>query len=71
MPRPIRKGHELDDASITANEHMRGDFDPANLLEVRMCIPVECVCKQGLDLRAAKLAWRQADAMPLPDPEAR
>ena len=63
MPRPSREGHKLRNASITANEHMRGDFHPANLLEVWMGIPIECVCKQGLDLRATKLAWRQADAM--------
>ena len=63
MPRPFRERHELHDASITANKHMRGDFHPANLLEVRMRIPLECVCKQGLDLGATKPAGRQTDAV--------
>src|SRR5210317_1373773 len=63
MPRPFHERYKLHYAAITVNEDMRRDFHATNFLEVWMRIPCECICKQGLDLRAAKLARRQADAM--------
>ena len=48
---------------LPSDEKMRGDFEAANLAEIRVGIPVEPVREQLLDLLAAKLAGREADAV--------
>jgi len=63
MPRPFRKWHKLDHTAVAANENMCGDLHAANLLEIRVCTPVQRVREQRFNLGATKFARRQADAV--------
>ncbi len=63
MPGTFAERHELDELTVTANQQMRRHLEPANLAEERVRIPVQAVREQGLDLRAAEFAGRQADAV--------
>ncbi len=63
MPGSHGKGHELDEFTITSNQQVRGNLQAANSGEVGMRIPVQRIGEQGLDLRAAEIARRQADTV--------
>src|SRR5580765_5812850 len=63
MPRPIVGRNELQQAAITLNHEMRRYSQGTQLVEIRMDIAIELIAKQRADERAAKLSWRQADAV--------
>ncbi len=63
MPGALIKGHELNDLAITPDQQMCRHLKLMNLGEVRMRIRRKLSQKKLLDIRAAKLAWWQADVV--------
>ena len=57
------KGDELRHAAITGNAEVRRHPLPSDRGEIRVLTSAQLPGEQRFDPRAAKLAWRQADAM--------
>jgi hypothetical protein len=63
MPGAPRKGHELDDRSVTPDEEMGRHVPVADTGEVRVTATVEAVGEELLYVRSSELSRRQADAV--------
>jgi hypothetical protein len=63
MPCAVIAADKLPQRAITANEKVRGDFQPSDALKVGVCVPIELVGEQALHGIAAVLAGRQADGV--------
>ena len=63
MPCALLKRHELDEFAVAPYQQVRRHFEPANLVEKGVGIPVEAVGEQGFYFRTAKSARRKTDAM--------
>jgi len=63
MPGSFRERHELDDSAITPNKQVSRDLHPADFPEIRVCVPVEPVGKQRLDLGTTEFTGRKANAV--------
>jgi len=63
MPGTSCKRHELNKLAIPSYQQVCGDFEPTNLIEIRVRVPIEAVAEQLLYLRPAELTGRQADTV--------
>lgn len=63
MPGAIVATHELQHAPVAPHHEMRRNLQAANALEIRVCLKVQRVGKELLDLWPAVFARRQADGM--------
>ena len=63
MPGTVIERDELDQMTVTFNQAMRGYLKVLDLVKVDMCARVEPVSEKLLDIAAAVLPRRQADAM--------
>jgi len=63
MPCALCKRNKLHHTPVAANQQMCRHFETPDFREVRVCIPIELVREQRLDLGSAEFSWRQADAV--------
>lgn len=63
VPGTLAKRHKLNQRAITPNQHVRAHSQFTNAGKMRMLIRIEPVGEQLLNVRPAKFAGRQADAM--------
>ena len=63
VPGTLAKRHKLNQSAITPNQDVRAYSRFTNAGKIRMLIRIEPVGEQLLNVRSAKFAGRQADAM--------
>ena len=63
MPCSHRKRYKLRYSPVAVNQQVCRNFEPANLIEIRVRIVVERIGKQCRDFRTTKSSWGQADAV--------
>jgi len=63
VPGTAVKGNELHYRTVTPNQQVRRYLQAANLLEIRVRIPVQAIGEQLLDFWPAVATGRQADAV--------
>jgi hypothetical protein len=63
VPIPLIERHELNRFAGSADQNVRGHAQVRDVNEIRMGARVELIAKELLNVCAAKIAWRQANAM--------
>jgi len=63
VPGSAVQWHVLNDLAVPANQQVAGHFDPREVTKVEVTGRIQCVGKQFVNVRAAKLAGRQGYPM--------
>jgi hypothetical protein len=63
MPSALVTTDELNQFATTANQKMRRNFDPTQLLEIRVAVVVKGIGEKLFDGVATELSWGQADGV--------
>jgi len=63
VPRTLGERYKLDDLTVTSDQQMRRNRETPDLGKIRMCVPIELIEKQRLDLTTAEFPRRKTDAV--------